>query len=139
MELRINDGSLELNCSHCKNPIQKGEIIYHLRNSTYDSPYCAGQGITTEAMGLRGEMEDVLESGDKYVAVEDSITIEDSDFEIWNRKSPIMIVLRVDRYPYNAGEIIKAKSLEQVNDMLVITTFSGSKVSIERSLVDIYF
>lgn len=139
MQLSLHDGSHDLTCSCCKNPIIKGSIIYQINDETYDSPYCIGQGVMTEAMGLRGEMEDVLEAGDKFVAVHDSITILDTDFEIWNRKSPIMIVLRDDRYPYNAGDVIKAQSVEQINDMLLLTTFSENKISIERSLVDIYF
>jgi hypothetical protein len=138
MELSIHDGDIDLTCSHCKNPILKGSIIYQLVTGTYDSPFCTGQGIMTEAMGLRGEMEDVLGAGDRDVAVDDSLTIEDSDFELWDKNSPIMIVLREDSSPLKKGEIIKAKSVELENDMLLITTYSGHELKVERSLVDVY-
>ena len=139
MELSINDGSLELNCSHCKNPILKGSIIFQLGKETYDSPYCIGRGIMTDAMGLRGEIEDVLGAGDRDVAVDDSLTIEDSDFELWDKNSPIMIVLREDSSPLKKGEIIKAKSVELENETLKITTFLGGELIVKRSLVDVYY
>ena len=139
MKLSLHDGNLEITCSHCKNPIPKGSIIYQVGNKTYDSPYCVGQGVMTEAMGLRGEIEDVLDAGVRDIAVDDSLTIEDTDFELWNKITPIMVVLREDCIPYKEGEVIKAISVEQENDVLEITTYSGRELIVKRSLVDIYY